>query len=358
LLKKVQVPVVVIGKTRTDKHVSIVNEQNGTKTVVLQAEMPVLRDIWEETSFELEKLQCNPECVEQEKNALKDRKGPSYHLSFTPSPTPPLVSHPKVAVIRQEGSNSDREMLSALHTSGFEGWDIHMSDLLSGKVNLDSFRGVVFPGGFSYGDVLGSAKGWSGVINFNSELCGAFQTFYNRQDTFSLGVCNGCQLMALLGWIPFKANDKEESSVRFIDNHSGRFESRWATITIQPSPAIMLKGMEGSTFGVWVAHGEGRAFFPQQDTLDRVLSQSLAPLRYADDDGKVTMDYPANPNGSVHGIAGLCSVDGRHFAMMPHPERSFLKWQWPYMPLNWKEEMKVSTWLQLFQNAHTWCEEQ
>ncbi|MGE5664725.1 MAG: phosphoribosylformylglycinamidine synthase subunit PurQ, partial [Deltaproteobacteria bacterium] len=288
-----------------------------------------------------------------------DRPGPSLKLSFTPSPAPAAVlrrrNKPAVAVVREEGSNSDREMTSAFHQAGFEAWDVTMTDFLEGAVDLARFRGVAFPGGFSYADVLDSAKGWAGVIRYNRGVFEKFRNFYERPDTFSLGVCNGCQLMALLGWIPWPGTPDRDQP-RFIHNLSGRFESRFSTVRIYPSPAIMLRGMAGSTLGIWVAHGEGRAYFPKKGILRKVESLSLAPVRYVDDRRRPTMQYPFNPNGSVNAIAALCSPDGRHLAIMPHPERTFLTWQWPWMPEEWRRTLKASPWLRIFLNAREWCE--
>jgi phosphoribosylformylglycinamidine synthase len=247
-------------------------------------------------------------------------------------------------------------MNSAFFQAGFEPWDVVMSDLLRGKVSLADFRGVVFVGGFSYADVLDSAKGWAGVIRFNEGLWREFQDFSDRPDTFSLGICNGCQLSALLGWVPWKGI-ADELQPRFIHNASGRFESRFVTLGIEESPSLMLKEMEGSRLGIWVAHGEGQAFFPDEAILDQVEETGLVPVRFVDDGGRGTEAYPFNPNGSPRGIAGLCSPDGRHLAMMPHPERTFLKWQWGWMPEAWKRELEASPWLRMFQNAREWCEE-
>jgi phosphoribosylformylglycinamidine synthase len=266
-----------------------------------------------------------------------------------------LDIQPKVAVIREEGSNGDREMTSAFYQAGFDVWDVTMTDLLEGRTDLDDFRGIVFVGGFSYADVLDSAKGWAGAIRFSKKLSEQFERFYKRPDTFSLGVCNGCQLMALLGWIPWKGIP-DKLQPRFTSNRSNRFESRFSTVHILMSPSIMLKGMEGSTLGVWVAHGEGRLYFPGREIMQEVIKRDLAPIRFVDDDGECTETYPLNPNGSPLGITALCSSDGRHLAMMPHPERTFLKWQWPYMPKEWKETLLVSPWLRMFQNAREWCE--
>jgi len=323
--------------------------------------MKVLRDIWEETSYRLNTFQRTTECVNEERKNIFDRKGQKFHLTFYPENTPlELISRedkPRIAIIREEGSNGDREMTSAFFNAGFEPWDVTMTDFLEEKVDLAEFRGVAFVGGFSYADVLDSAKGWAGVIRNNELLREEFTAFYRRQDTFSLGVCNGCQLMALLGWVPW-ADIPALQQPRFIHNRSGRFESRFSALTIMASPSIMFKGMEGSTLGVWVAHGEGRVYFPDESICTQVLSQNLAPARYVDDNRTITTKYPFNPNGSPDGIAALCSPDGRHLAIMPHPERAFLKWQWAWMPEQWKKDLKASPWLRMFQNAREWCERQ
>eukprot|EP00903_Cladosiphon_okamuranus_P019183 g17645.t1 len=318
-----------------------------------------LRGVWEATSFQLERLQCDPACVEQEESSMATRTGPDYKLTFVPEVTPASWkdSRPKVCVLRQEGSNGDREMLSAFHEAGLEAWDVNMNDLLQGAITLDGFQGVVFVGGFSYADVLDSAKGWAATIKFNPKVWEQFQAFKARSDTFSLGVCNGCQLMALLGWIPKTEGMAEELQPRFVHNTSGRFESRWSTVKIMKSPSVLLTDMEGSSLGVWVAHGEGRAHFPDPASRKSAVEGGLAPVRFVDDDNSPTEAYPFNPNGSPDGIAGLCSEDGRHLAVMPHPERCFLTWQWPYMPQEWRDTLTASPWLKMFQNARKWCDE-
>lgn len=324
-----------------------------------------LRDLWESTSFELEMLQANTLCVRQEQIGLKSRVAPAFKLSYSPSATATTLleapTKPKVAVIREEGSNGDREMSAAFYLAGFEPHDINMKDLISGAVTLDSFRGVAFVGGFSYADVMDSAKGWAGSIRYNEQLLAQFDRFINqRTDTFSLGICNGCQLMALLGYVPFPERKlAPKSQPRFTHNTSGRFESRFSTVSIQDSPALMFKGMAGSTLGIWVSHGEGRAYFPDTTVFDDAMSANLAPLRYADDSGAPTESYPFNPNGSPLGIAALCSTDGRHLAMMPHSERTAFTWNWPWMPEEWRQPShpasSVSPWLKMFQNAYDWC---
>lgn len=333
----------------------------GASAPCIDEKMTVLRDLWEETSFHLEKRQRNPECVVQEEAGLKLRKAPEWKLTYTPAPTDAAIMNApnkhKVAIIRQEGSNGDREMLSAFLSAGFESWDVTVSDLVTGRLTLDDFRGIVFVGGFSYADVLDSGKGWAGVIKFNENVFKQFEAFRQRKDTFSLGVCNGCQLMALLGWIPSNDGLSEESQPRLLENDSGRFESRFSSVKIVESPAIMFKGMEGSSLGVWVAHGEGRFHFPDSKIHEHALASNLSPLRYVNDSNEVTQEYPFNPNGSPDGMAALCSEDGRHLAMMPHPERVFTTWQWPWMPEEWKD-YTVGPWLQMFQNARSFCDSQ
>ncbi len=348
-----------IGHTLLGKTVHVEN----AKDVLLKMDMRILRSWWEETSHQLERLQMNPACADQQKRNIYDRKDPKYIVSFNPHPTleqlMDAVHKPKVALLREEGSNGDREMTAAFYLAGFDVWDVTMTDFLTGKVTLDQFRGLVAVGGFSYADVAGSAKGWAVTIRCNERLNKMFGDFYNRPDTFTLGVCNGCQLFALLGWVPLPrlADDRQP---RFVQNISGRFESHWLTVKIQKSPAIMLQGMEESTLGIWSAHGEGRVYFPDSSIMDHVLLNDLVPMVYVDDegsiDGEVSHSYPFNPNGSPFGIASLCSSDGRHLAMMPHPERTVLPWEWSYMPEHMKRSLKASPWLQMFQNARKWCD--
>lgn len=361
--REAHVPAFTVGRTTGDKQATI--SVAGEKAI--SDAVPRLRDIWETTAFKLERLQCAEECVSAEEAGMASRRAPDWNITFTPTWTPEEVltapEKVRVAVIREEGSNGDREMSAAIWQAGMEPWDVTMSDLLEGRTSLDRFQGAVFVGGFSYADVLDSAKGWAGTIRFNDRLWTQFQEFYNRPDTFSLGVCNGCQLMALLGWVPANGTNgtqllPDSQQPRFVHNASGRFESRWTMVKIaEDTPAIMLRGMTGSQIGVWCAHGEGRAIFPDKDIEMAVTSKNLAPIRYCDADGSPTETYPFNPNGSPHGIAALCSEDGRHLAMMPHPERCFLTWQHPWYPKD--VGLKADgpgPWLKLFQNAREWCE--
>eukprot|EP00899_Mesostigma_viride_P024447 jgi/Mesvir1/5187/Mv15320-RA.1 len=365
------VPCLSIGRVRKAKGPGSVKVAVGGSAAI-QDDVVALRDVWEEASFVLETFQANEATVKEEREGLKKRHAPKLVLPYTPVATPPelmaAAKKHRVAVIREEGCNGDREMAAALHAAGLEPWDVTMSDLLAGKVSLDSFKGLIFAGGFSYADVLDSAKGWAGSIRFNAALWEQFQKFYKRPDTFSLGICNGCQLMALLGWVPGQEvlppataaespMAREAHQPRFVHNSSGRFESRFVNVQIQQSPSVLLKGMEGATIGVWVAHGEGMALFPDTSTLNKVKELNLAPVRYCNDDNQVTEVYPFNPNGSPMGIASLCSPDGRHLAMMPHPERCFMMWQLPYVPPEWNYDLKgPGPWLKMFQNARIWCD--
>lgn len=355
MLAEHDIPSAVIGCPTPDKQIKV----QFNNEPVLAENMQELRQAWEETSFQIERLQMNPDCAVEEKRNIFDRQGPQYYLGFVPGETPREVlesqNKPKVAILRDEGSNSDREMASAFYAAGFEPWDICMTDLLEGRISLEGFRGLAAVGGFSYADVPESAKGWAATILFNELLKEMFNDFYSRPDTFSLGVCNGCQLFALIGWVPWPGLDPA-AQPRFVRNVSGRFESRWSTVKVLDSKAIMLQGMENLTFGIHVAHGEGFLRFPDAVMQEKVCSGGMAALVYVDDDGQPTEQYPFNPNGSPAGLTGLCSPDGRHLAMMPHPERSFLMWQAHWLP----EEMKkgpgvCSPWLKMFQNAYHWC---
>ncbi len=324
-----------------------------------------LRTLWEATSTRIEALQMNPECAgEESRGHWTTLPGitlaPSYLLSFVPRETRPEIldapKEPRVAILREEGTNGDREMAAACAAAGLVPWDVTMSDLLSGEIDLDHFQGVIFPGGFSYMDVFDSAKGWAGTILFNAKLREMFDRFYTRDDTFSLGVCNGCQLMTLLGWVPWRGIESAKQP-RFVHNTSGRFESRWTQVEVLPSPSVLLAGMAGSKIGVWVAHGEGRLVYPDQSIQTQVIERELAPLAFLDPFGCRTEEYPYNPNGSPGGITALCSVDGRHLALMPHPERCFRLWQWPWVPPS-LGTLEASPWLRMFQNARAWCMKQ
>lgn len=366
ILNHYDTPALILGSTTREKQVTV--RHQGQAEINVSTE--TLLSWWEATSDRLEEEQMNT-ATAREQAQTHNHPGIRYNLTFKPqAPSPGTLlrtDKPKAAIIREEGSNGDREMTSAFFWAGFEPWDITMTDLLEDRVSLDDFRGVVFVGGFSYADVLDPAKGWASIIRFNTRLREMFDRFFNRPDTFSLGVCNGCQLMAFLGIVPWQGIP-EEAQPRFIQNVSERFESHWGMVRISESPAIMLKGMEGSILGIWSAHGGGRLYCPDPEILSRARQQNLTPIAYVDGEGTPTEKYRFNPNGSPLGIAGFCSPDGRHLAMMPHPERSFLLWQWPWIPEEWKSGQRKSVvgdyllwpspWLKLFQNARDWCQRQ
>ena len=231
-------------------------------------------------------------------------------------------------------------MAAAFCKAGFTTLDITMSDLQHNSDIIDDLYGMVFVGGFSFADVCGAAKGWYATINNNSILSDKFENFRKNPSKFSLGICNGCQLMSLLGWIPGKP--------KLLKNDSGRFESRSSTVRIRKTPSLFFNNMDDSILDIWVAHGEGRFVFTDDIPKNNICVQ------YVDDDSKVTREYPHNPNGSEISTAAVCSEDGRHLAMMPHPERTFLNWQLPWIPQKYKE-MNTSPWLLMFSNMYNWC---
>ncbi len=302
--------------------------------------IPRYREIWSETSYLFDKIQRG------ERHAtLRYRNISRQVLRYTfpqgfdgKIPSLPAGGFKPVAgVLREQGSNSEREMAYALHLAGFEVRDIHMSDIIEGREDLAEIDFLVAVGGFSYSDVLGSAKGWAGSFLFNEKAKKALDGFYRRDDTLSLGVCNGCQLFVELGVL----TPEHEQQPRMEHNDSGKFECLFTSVTITPNHTVMLAGMEGSTLGIWAAHGEGKFSFPYPENRYHI------PGKYA------YGEYPANPNGSDYNAAMLASGDGRHLAMMPHLERSVFPWNWAYYPGDRKNDA-VSPWLQAFVNAYEW----
>lgn len=331
--------------------------------VLIENKLSALFQSWEETSYKLEGFQCEKSCASEEYDSIAKRSGPTYKINYSETSNSSsllkgvIATKPSVAVLREEGSNGDREMAASLHMAGFEVWDVTTQDLLNGNITMDRFRGVVFPGGFSFADVLGSAKGWAACLMFNQGIKSQFDSFVRRSDTFSLGVCNGCQLMALLGWIGTKRGDTSKSNGVLLErNKSERFECRFATVRFEKTPAIMCEGMEGSVLPVWVAHGEGRFTYRDDHIKNYLEATNCIAFRYVDDNGLPTLEYPLNPNGSEGGVAGICSEDGRHLAFMPHPERCSLMWQWPYVTPALQSQVKSieSPWMKFFKNAYSW----
>ncbi|MBR1631247.1 MAG: phosphoribosylformylglycinamidine synthase subunit PurQ, partial [Paludibacteraceae bacterium] len=246
----------------------------------------------------------------------------------------------RAAIIREKGTNGEREMAYALYLAGFDVKDVHTSDLQSGREDLKDVNMIVFCGGFSNSDVLGSAKGWAGSFCYNDRARRALQDFYSRPDTLSLGVCNGCQLMMELGLIM----PQDAQHPRMLHNESHKFESNFLSVRIPGNNSVMFGNMEGASLGIWVAHGEGRFQLPEAEEHYNVV------LKYA------YHAYPGNPNGSDYDVAGICSADGRHIAMMPHLERAVFPWQWAEYPAGRRTD-EATPWLQAFINARKWVEE-
>ena len=305
---------------------------------------------WSEASYRIQALRDNPDCARQEFAALKDAADPglSVRLGFdlNEDVAAPYVkqatAQPRMAVLREQGVNGQVEMAAAFAKAGFDAVDVHMSDILSGRVSLKDFKGLVACGGFSYGDVLGAGGGWAASILHNARARDEFEGFFQRSDTFALGVCNGCQMMSRLKAIIPGA----EAWPRFERNLSEQFEARFVMVEVPESPSILLAGMAGSRMPIVVAHGEGRAVFAAG-----AQERALTALRYVDHDGRATEAYPFNPNGSPAGIAGLTTTDGRFTVMMPHPERVQRAVQHSWRPDGWRED---GPWLRLFRNARVW----
>ncbi|KZN48682.1 phosphoribosylformylglycinamidine synthase [Pseudoalteromonas luteoviolacea] len=310
-----------------------------------------LRTIWAETTYKMQALRDNPECAKQEFDAKFDEKDPGLNVKLgfdlnedVAAPYIATGAKPKMAILREQGVNSHVEMAAAFNRAGFAAVDVHMSDILEGRLTLDQFKGLVACGGFSYGDVLGAGEGWAKSILFNDMARSQFQTFFERQDTFSLGVCNGCQMLSTLKeLIP-----GTEHWPRFVTNKSERFEARFSLVEVQESPSVFFQGMAGSRMPIAVSHGEGHAEFANDVAVKAALESGTVAVQYVDNFGKPTTQYPNNPNGSPEGITGITSTDGRATVMMPHPERVFRAVANSWHPDEWKED---SPWMRMFRNA-------
>ncbi|MGQ0657506.1 MAG: phosphoribosylformylglycinamidine synthase [Chromatiales bacterium] len=319
---------------------------------IYKADVLTLQRTWAETSYRMRALRDNPVCAGQEFDALLDRDDPglTVQVSFTVD-TPPAIRTnvaPRVALQREQGVNGHVEIAAAVDRAGFAPVDVHMSDILNGRTSLRDFHGLAACGGFSYGDVLGAGGGWAKSILFNTRAREEFAAFFGRADTFTLGVCNGCQMLSELKTLVPGA----ESWPGFVRNLSEQFEARLVMAEVLDSPSILFRGMAGSRLPTVVAHGEGRASFGNEDGAARALAEKLVALRYIDNHGRATETYPANPNGSPLGITALTSRDGRATILMPHPERAFLRKQYSWIAREWKHE--DGPWLRLFQNARAW----
>ncbi len=310
----------------------------------------VLQQYWAETSFRMQALRDHPDCAQEAFDAIADERdrGLFAELSFDPAEDicAPFINsdaRPRMAVLREQGVNGQIEMAAAFDRAGFDCHDVHMSDIIAGRVSLDAFQGLVACGGFSFGDVLGAGRGWAASIMYNARARDQFDAFFHRTDTFALGVCNGCQMMSGLKAIIPGAEHWPE----FVRNRSEQFEARLLQVEVLGSPSLFLQGMAGSKLPLVVAHGEGRVRFASDEQRDKVLPV----LRYITGDGEPAVRYPHNPNGSPDGLTGFTTHDGRFTIMMPHPERLFRTLQYSWHPADWGED---GPWLRMFRNARLW----
>lgn len=311
-------------------------------------DIDAMRDLWFKTSYLLDRQQSGEKLAKErfenyKLNKLyyqfKDSFEGSYE-QFGLQRSRKDASKAKAAIIREKGVNGDREMAWSLHQAGFDVKDIHMTDLIAGRENLEDVQMIVFVGGFSNSDVLGSAKGWAGAFKYNEKAKMALDNFYARKDTLSLGICNGCQLMVELDLV----YPEHEAQPKMLHNESRKFESAFLNVDIQENNSVMLKSLAGTKMGIWVAHGEGKFQMPNAE------GEYMIPVKYSG------ANYPANPNGSDFNTAAICSKDGRHLAMMPHLERAIYPWQWPHYPADRNDE--ITPWLEAFVNARVWVEKQ
>jgi phosphoribosylformylglycinamidine synthase len=296
-------------------------------------------------------MRDNPDCAREEYSRLADADDPGLHarLSFDPGHdvAAPFISsgaRPAIAILREQGVNSQTEMAAVCTRAGFDAYDVHMTDILSGRVRLGRFHGLVACGGFSYGDVLGAGEGWAKSILFNGVAREEFTAFFTRAGTFTLGVCNGCQMLAALKeLIP-----GTQAWPRFVRNRSEQYEARLTLVRVPESQSVLFAGMHGSVLPIVVAHGEGQAEFDPGTNAAALLEAGSVALQYVDNREQPTEKYPFNPNGSALGLAAVCSADGRVTAVMPHPERVFRTVQNSWAPRGWSED---GGWTRLFRNA-------
>jgi len=307
--------------------------------------------MWSETTYQMQKLRDNPVSAQQEYDRLLNDadRGLFAELTYNPSENiaAPYIAtgvRPKMAILREQGVNGHVEMAASFDRAGFAAYDVHMSDIIAGRVSLKDFAGVVACGGFSYGDVLGAGEGWAKSILFNARARDEFSAFFDRQDSFALGVCNGCQMMSnLRELIPGAAHWPH-----FVKNKSEQFEARLSMVEVLASPSIFFNGMAGSKMPIAVAHGEGFAEFSQTNAVNELLAQKLVTMRFIDHASTATEMYPFNPNGSPQGVTGLTSTDGRFSIMMPHPERVIRNVQNTWQR---SDDTEDSAWIRMFRNA-------
>lgn len=341
------VPCHVIGTLATDQRITI---KDGAREIFSDSRI-ALRTLWSETTYRMQALRDNPACALEEFKLKQDTSdlGLTVNLSFDPSTdiAAPYIlkgAAPKMAILREQGVNSHVEMAAAFDRAGFESHDVHMSDILSGRISLDQFQGLVACGGFSYGDVLGAGEGWAKSILFNERARGEFSRFFERDSSFALGVCNGCQMLSNLKEII----PGSEHWPRFVRNRSERFEARFSLVEVQQNPSLFFQGMAGSRMPIAVSHGEGLAEFTSAKALAIAEASGTIALRFVNGKGDIVTQYPQNPNGSPNGLTGICSTDGRVTLMMPHPERVFRTVANSWHPDAWGED---SPWMRMFRNA-------
>ena len=340
----------LIGRVATDDRVTFAADGQ----MLLSESRVDLQRAWSETSYRMQALRDNPVCALEEYDSVLDGGDPGIRplpgFDIDEDVAAPMIAsgvRPKMAILREQGVNGQLEMAAAFDRAGFEAIDVHMSDLLSGRQSLDGFRGMVACGGFSYGDVLGAGQGWAKSVLFHGKLRDMFSAFFDRQDSFSLGVCNGCQMLSTLKELIPGADHWP----RFVRNQSEQFEARFLQLRILESPSLFFDAMQGSVLPIAVAHGEGRAEFPDEASAMAVLNSGLVSAQYVDGKGAVANRYPQNPNGSAHAITGLTTADGRVTIMMPHPERVFRTVTNSWCPDNWGED---GPWMRMFRNARVW----
>ncbi|VAW76305.1 Phosphoribosylformylglycinamidine synthase, synthetase subunit / Phosphoribosylformylglycinamidine synthase, glutamine amidotransferase subunit [hydrothermal vent metagenome] len=342
----------VIGSLRDDDRIIFTQ----ARETVFEQKRADLQRAWSDTSFQIQSLRDNPDCAEQEFAALLDTSDPGMRprVSFDPEDNivAPMIAvgvAPRIAILREQGVNGQTEMAAAFTAAGFDCRDVHMSDIIAGRISLAGFSGLVACGGFSYGDVLGAGQGWAKSIRFNSKARDEFNAFFDREDSWGLGVCNGCQMMSGLQDMISGTSHWP----RFERNQSEQFEARFSMVEILETPSILFRGMAGSHLPIAVAHGEGRAEFGSPEQAQTALNSGYVALRYIDHYGEPTETYPLNPNGSALGITGLTTEDGRFTIMMPHPERVFRTVQHSWHPDEWGED---GPWLRIFRNVRHWVE--
>jgi len=336
-----------IGQPTSDPNVTF--SQDGRE--LFAAPRGKLRALWSETTHAMQRLRDNPACADEEQESRLDQNNPGLQpqLPFDPSEdiAAPFIARgarPRIAILREQGVNGQIEMAAAFDRAGFEAVDVHMSDVLERDLKLDGFKGLAACGGFSYGDVLGAGEGWAKSILFNPRAREQFQRFFARTDSFTLGVCNGCQMLSTLAELIPGA----ERWPRFVQNRSERFEARLSLVQIEESPSLFFRGMAGARIPVAVSHGEGRAELQAPDDLAALERSQLVAARFVDNHGRVTEHYPENPNGSPAGLTALTTPDGRVTVLMPHPERVFRSVQLSYRAAHWGED---SPWMRIFRNA-------